>query len=212
MLRSTPELAEDEQADTAVSSDSGDDESEASTPPATPESVCRKTSMSVEFICQFVSNPQVNLHTNNTNKHSPIDESPPASPSASPEPVSNPAAVDRWVTFAYGTLHMRRMPGDGNCLFHSISAIEGSVFCQDWYRREVADEIWNQDDMWFACYLAPVWDGDREDYCRYISQDGHWGGEQEIALLAARLNIEVSENLRQIYLRRQLIQVAALGV
>lgn len=85
---------------------------------------------------------------------------------------------------------MRRMPGDGNCLFHSISAIEGSVFCQGWYRREVANEIWSQDDMWFACYLAPVWNGDREDYCRYILQDGHWGGEQEIALLAARLNIE----------------------
>lgn len=136
-----------------------------------------------------LQSPKLTLHTNNTNKHSPIDES----PLDFPEPVSNPAAVGRWVIFAYGTLHVRPMPGDGNCLFHSISAIEGSVFCQGWYRREVADEIWNQDDTWFACYLAPVWSGDRENYCRYISQDGHWGGEQEIALLAARLNIEVRE-------------------
>lgn len=125
------------------------------------------------------------------NENRPSDEPAAASPA---EPARNSAAVDLWVTFAYGTLRMRRMPGDGNCLFHSIAAIEGSVFCQSRYRRQVADEIWKQGGAWFACYLAVDWPGDREDYCRYIAQDGHWGGEQEIALLAARLNIEVRES------------------
>lgn len=83
------------------------------------------------------------------------------------------------------------MPRDGNCLFHSIAAIEGGVLDQSSYRKEVADEIRDQDNAWFACYIAPDWSGGREAYCRYIAQDGHWGGEQEIALLAARLEIEV---------------------
>lgn len=83
------------------------------------------------------------------------------------------------------------MPRDGNCLFHSIAAIEGGVLDQSTYRKEVADEIWSQDNAWFACYIAPDWSDGREAYCRYIAQDGHWGGEQEIALLAARLEIEV---------------------
>lgn len=95
------------------------------------------------------------------------------------------------VPFAYGTLHLRRMPRDGNCLFHSIAAIEGGVLDQSSYRKEVADEIRDQDSAWFACYIAPDWSGGREAYWRYIAQDGHWGGEQEIALLAARLGIEV---------------------
>lgn len=110
-------------------------------------------------------------------------------------PTSSPAEdvglFDNRAAFAYGRLHLRPMPKDGNCLFHSIAAIEGTALGQSVYRYQVADEIRNQGDAWFACYIAPDWSGDREAYCSYIAQDGNWGGEQEIALLAARLEIEV---------------------
>lgn len=109
----------------------------------------------------------------------------------STSPAEDVEIFDHRVAFAYGTLHLRRMPKDGNCLFHSIAAIEGTALGQSVYRSEVADEIRNQGDAWFACYITPDWSGDREAYCSYITQDGNWGGEQEIALLAARLGIEV---------------------
>lgn len=116
------------------------------------------------------------------------------------KPIAKAADPDISVKIAAGVLKIERVPGDGGCLFHSISKITGVP--SDLLRVAVVIELFKQTDEWIESVLP---EGDREAYCKHILQRDSWGGEVEIALLANRLRMQVRTYKAIIVYRRNVL-------
>ena len=83
--------------------------------------------------------------------------------------------------------------GDGNCLFRSIShQLEGSESNYKHYRQEATKFITQHPENFNNFLLDDdPHNGRLDEYAKYMSQDGIWGGNFEIYALAQALHVNI---------------------
>ncbi|KAL2358183.1 zinc finger protein [Cryomyces antarcticus] len=89
-----------------------------------------------------------------------------------------------------GTLVLRVMPDDNNCLFRALSSclLGSALDGMTELRSLVAQAIQAQPDFYTAAFL----DGKEPDaYCKWIQREDSWGGGVELSILSQHFGIEI---------------------
>ncbi|KAE8348242.1 hypothetical protein BDV28DRAFT_143978 [Aspergillus coremiiformis] len=87
-----------------------------------------------------------------------------------------------------GTFVLRIMPDDNSCLFRAVgSTLMGGIDAMNELRSVVAQAIQETPDI----YSEAVLEKKPDDYCRWIQNEGSWGGGIELSILSKYFDTEI---------------------